>query len=93
MGSVIIKGIIRIMNCTYSTGNELIEFDKNEGTIEIINNSKFATDLILFGGEKYTEPIVAKGPFVMNNEKEIKQAYRDFQAGKYGKIQINQLIK
>jgi len=63
---------------------DLIEFDRNEGTIEIKNNSKDAIDIIVFGGEKYAEPIVAHGPFVMNSEREIAEAYRDFHAGKYG---------
>src|SRR5258705_2949258 len=55
---------------------EFIELDRNEGTIEINNNSKHAIDIIVFGGEKYTEPIVAQGPFVMNSELEIAEAYR-----------------
>jgi redox-sensitive bicupin YhaK (pirin superfamily) len=71
---------------------ELIEFDRNEGTIDISNPaSGRPTDVIVFGGEKYAEPIVAQGPFVMNSTKEIEQAYRDFHAGKYGKIRIGQV--
>lgn len=30
------------------------------------------------------EPVVAHGPFVMNTEEQIKQAYRDYRAGLYG---------
>jgi len=71
---------------------ELIEFDRNEGTIDISNRaSGWATHVIVFGGEKYAEPIVAHGPFVMNSTKEIEQAYRDFHAGKYGKLRISQV--
>ena len=65
---------------------EFIEFDRSKGTIEINNNSEAAVDIILFGGEKYAEPIVAGGPFVMNSQEEIAQAYRDFHNGKYGRI-------
>ena len=43
---------------------------------------------MLFGGAKYTEPIVDGGPFVMNSELEIAEAYKDFHAGKYGKMRI-----
>ena len=68
---------------------EFIEFDRGEGTIDIGNISEAAIDIIVFGGEKYTEPIVAHGPFVMNSEKEIEQAYRDFHAGKYGNLHLN----
>ncbi|HKR04001.1 MAG TPA: pirin family protein [Bacteroidia bacterium] len=77
-----------INNTEYHQG-EFIEFDRNGGTIEINNNSKDAIDIMLFGGERYAEPIVAQGPFVMNSDVEIAQAYRDFHAGKYGQINYN----
>ena len=76
-----------VINDTEYEAGEFIEFDRSEGTIDISNPaSGGAIDIILFGGEKYTEPIVAQGPFVMNSEAEIAQAYRDFHAGKYGKM-------
>ena len=75
-----------VINNTEFRKGEFIEFDRNEGTIEIDNNSQIAIDIIVFGGEKYAEPIVAEGPFVMNTQLEIAQAYSDFHAGKYGKI-------
>jgi len=74
-----------INDLEYEAG-EFIEFDRNEGTIEINNKSEVGIDIILFGGEKYTEPIIAQGPFVMNTQTEIAEAYRDFHAGKYGDI-------
>src|SRR5438034_1606498 len=73
-----------MVNDTEYEEGEFIEFDRDEGTIEINNNSQVAIDIILFGGEKYTEPIVAQGPFVMNNHSEIAEAYKDFHTGKYG---------
>ena len=75
-----------MINDTEFSNGEFIEFDRNKGTIEIHNNSEDSIDIILFGGEKYTEPIVAQGPFVMNTQNEIADAYRDFHAGKYGEI-------
>ena len=50
------------------------------------NHGDVLADILIFGGETYTESIVAHGPFVMNSEAEIAQAYRDFYAGKYGTI-------
>ena len=66
---------------------EFIEFDRGNGTIDI-ESKDTAADIIVFGGETYTEPIVAQGPFVMNTQEEIIEAYRDFHAGKYGKMRI-----
>ena len=77
-----------MINDTEFRKGELIEFDKNKGAIEIKNNSDVAMDIILFGGEKYEEPIAAGGPFVMNSRAEIVQAYQDFHEGKYGEINV-----
>ena len=74
-----------INDSTFQTG-EFVEFERKSGTIEIKNNGETPIDVILFGGEKYTEAIVAQGPFVMNTNQEIAEAYQDFFAGKYGKI-------
>lgn len=37
--------------------------------------------LVLFAGEPLMEPVVARGPFVMNTEEEITQAYADYRNG------------
>ena len=45
--------------------------------------------LFLFGhAEPIDEPIVAHGPFVMNSTQEIRQAYADYQAGRFGVAEI-----
>jgi redox-sensitive bicupin YhaK (pirin superfamily) len=38
---------------------------------------------VLFAGEPIRETVVAHGPFVMNSEQEIRQAFADYQAGKF----------
>ena len=78
-----------ILNDTEYQKNEFIEFDREAGEIELKNTSEKAIDILLFGGEEYTEPVVAEGPFVMNTHAEIADAYRDFYAGKYGKIKLS----
>jgi redox-sensitive bicupin YhaK (pirin superfamily) len=65
---------------------DFLLFDKSQGSIEISNTSQSPVDIIVFGGEPYTEPIVAYGPFVMNTQEEIAKAYSDFHLGKYGQI-------
>jgi redox-sensitive bicupin YhaK (pirin superfamily) len=77
------------LNDTEFQKGEFIEFDRIAGEIEIKNTSPTTIDILLFGGEEYKEPIVAEGPFVMNSQAEIANAYRDFYAGKYGEIKIS----
>jgi len=75
-----------MLNDTEFQAGDFIEFDRSAGEIVVENKLEEATDIMLFGGEPYTEAIVAEGPFVMNSSSEIAEAYRDFYAGKYGKI-------
>jgi redox-sensitive bicupin YhaK (pirin superfamily) len=74
------------LNDAVFEAGEFVEFDREEGDIVFNNRTLKATDVILFGGEPYTEPIYAEGPFVMNSALEAANAYRDFYAGKYGTI-------
>ena len=42
--------------------------------------------LLVLTGEPIDEPIVGHGPFVMNNEAEIRQAVDDYNSGKFARI-------
>ena len=39
--------------------------------------------VLLFAGRPLREPVVARGPFVMNTEEQIRQANADYQAGRF----------
>jgi redox-sensitive bicupin YhaK (pirin superfamily) len=60
----------------------LAEFNNDNDTLQI----EAQTDsILLFGHAKpFNEPVVAQGPFVMNTEEEIQQAYQDYRQGKFG---------
>lgn len=56
---------------------------KNDGvTINIAAEED--SILLVMSGEPIDEPIAAYGPFVMNTQEEIVQAFEDFQSGKFG---------
>jgi redox-sensitive bicupin YhaK (pirin superfamily) len=42
-----------------------------------------ATRLLLFAGRPLREPVVFGGPFVMNTQEQIDEAFADFRAGRF----------
>ena len=76
-----VKGNL-LVNDIFFEKNQLIQFELQEGEI-VINATSDA--YIIFGhGKPFNEPMVAQGPFVMNTEEEIAQAYQDYRTGKMG---------
>jgi redox-sensitive bicupin YhaK (pirin superfamily) len=56
------------------------------GVNEVSIIAKEDSELFVYGGEKYQEPIVSGGPFIMNSEQEMATAFKDYQQGKYRTI-------
>jgi redox-sensitive bicupin YhaK (pirin superfamily) len=38
---------------------------------------------VLWAGPPLGEPVIARGPFVMNSEEQIVEAYADYRAGRF----------
>ncbi|MBC6367147.1 pirin family protein [Algoriphagus sp. AK58] len=60
----------------------LVEFTNTGEKIKVEASEN--TILILGHARPFNEPMVAQGPFVMNTQQQIYEAYQDYQAGKFG---------
>lgn len=77
----LVRGTLNV-NGTEVNLRHLVEFGNSGEKIEV----EALEDSILILGHAlpFHEPIVAQGPFVMNTQQQIQEAYRDYQAGKFG---------
>lgn len=67
---------------------QMVMFAQDGDEITIVNPAESATplDVLLIAGVPLNEPIARYGPFVMNTEAEIVQAFEDFRNGRMGTI-------
>ncbi|MGN0932778.1 pirin family protein [Falsigemmobacter intermedius] len=61
------------------TGPETVIFEEGAGDIRV--NASVDAHYLVLSGAPLNEPIAMAGPFVMNTEAEIRQAYADFRKG------------
>jgi redox-sensitive bicupin YhaK (pirin superfamily) len=78
----VVSGAVEI-NGTEAGTRTLVEFAPEGQKLELHCNEEA---VVLFGhANPNNEPIVSQGPFVMNTKEEIKQAYKDYRNGKFGR--------
>lgn len=80
----VVRGKVKVMGVEIPFRN-LIEFN-NDGDSIAVEATEDAV-IILGHAKPFNEPLVAQGPFVMNTQEEIRQAYQDYQLGKFGSWQ------
>ena len=81
---VILRGTVQVNGLESVGEGQLVLFER-QGNQLTLQASADAVVLLL-SGEPIDEPIVGHGPFVMNTEQEIHQAFADFQSGRFGRL-------
>jgi redox-sensitive bicupin YhaK (pirin superfamily) len=61
-------------------------FANDGSTIALENTGAEPLEALLLSAKPINEPVVRYGPFVMNTIDEIRAAFEDFQAGRFGEI-------
>jgi hypothetical protein len=68
------------VNDTEIAMRDLVQFEFEDGETQIKAEEHC---YILFGhSDPFNKPLVSQGPFVINIEEEIKEAYQDFRSGR-----------
>ena len=81
---VILRGTLLINGEEVARQGQLALFERDGRQLTLESNDD--AKVLLLSGEPIDEPIVGHGPFVMNTEQEIHQAFADFQSGKFGRM-------
>ena len=82
---LVIEGEVKVNEQEIVPKDHLLLFT-NEGedfTIEATENSV----VLILSGEPLNEPIASYGPFVMNTQEQIREAFEDYNNGKFGTLE------
>lgn len=82
---LVIEGEVKVNNQEIVPTDHLLLFT-NEGEDFTIEATESSVVLIL-SGEPLNEPIASYGPFVMNTQEQISEAFDDYNHGKFGTLE------
>ena len=81
---LVLRGNVRLNDSQSVARSDFVLLDRSGGSF-VIEAMEDATVLVL-SGEPINEPVVGRGPFVMNSQEQIQQAIRDYQTGRMGHL-------
>lgn len=82
----VIKGDLELENGKKLSTNQVALYERGDSLINIY--SECESEILVLGGKPLDEEVYSYGPFVMNNEDQIKQCIKNYQTGKMGNPDI-----
>ncbi|MCL6701059.1 pirin family protein [Pseudomonas sp. T1.Ur] len=82
---VVLRGAVQVNGRERVEAGQLALFDRAGDQVNLQADNDAV--VLLLSGEPIDEPIVGHGPFVMNSEQEIHQAFEDFHSGRFGRME------
>lgn len=81
---VVLRGELRVAGAQSIAAAEVGVFDRRGSAIRI--EHAYEATALLLAGEPIEEPIVGRGPFVMNTAAQIHEAIADYHSGRMGRL-------
>jgi redox-sensitive bicupin YhaK (pirin superfamily) len=79
-----LRGTITVNGNRSARDAQFVLLDRKGGSFEVTADSD--ATVLLLSGEPLEEPVAMRGPFVMNTNEELQDAFADFRTGKFGAI-------
>lgn len=81
---VVLHGTLLVNGHEVVRAGQLVHLDRAADTVNLQANNDVT--LLWLAGEPIDQPVVGRGPFVMNTGAEIEQAMSDYRSGQFGRI-------
>jgi redox-sensitive bicupin YhaK (pirin superfamily) len=81
---IVLHGGVMVNGTQAARDSQMVLFDRSGDEIAI--EASGDASVLLLSGDPIDEPIIGYGPFVMNTEAEIQQAFTDFNSGRFGRM-------
>ena len=81
---MIMAGEVTVNGANNVAEGDLVIFDRSGDRISV--RAQTNAKLLVMDGEPIPEPVVGRGPFVMNTHAEIEKAFKQYQRGLMGEI-------